>query len=221
MMEKLLRIDFHSHTIWSDDSLLMPADLVKAARKKGLDKIVVTDHNAIGGALEAQKLAPDLVIVGEEVMTTTGEILAAYVQELIPSGLTPLEALKRLRDQGAFIGLSHPFDRHRLGGWTLVELEGMLSYLDALETLNARTIHAEDNQRAVDFALAHHLSAIAGSDSHAGSEVATAWLEVPSFSDAASLRNAVKYGRICGARSPFWVHYYSSWARLRKKWLRP
>ena len=108
MMEKLLRIDFHSHTIWSDDSLLMPADLVKAARKKGLDKIVVTDHNAIGGALEAQKLAPDLVIVGEEVMTTTGEILAAYVQELIPSGLTPLEALKRLRDQGAFIGLSHP-----------------------------------------------------------------------------------------------------------------
>ena len=33
-------------------------------------------------------------------MTTEGEILAAFVKEVIPKGLTPLETIQKLRDQG-------------------------------------------------------------------------------------------------------------------------
>ena len=83
----LIRLEFHSHTSSSKDSLLRPADLVAAARRKGIDRVVVTDHNSIVGALEAQRLDPERVIVGEEIMTTRGEILAAYVAEEV--GLRP------------------------------------------------------------------------------------------------------------------------------------
>jgi hypothetical protein len=33
--------------------------------------------------------------------------------EEVPPGLTPHEAIRRLRDQGAFISVSHPFDTTR------------------------------------------------------------------------------------------------------------
>ena len=71
---------------------------------------MVTDHNCLAGAREAYAAAPDLVIIGEEVQTTEGEFLAAFVSEEVPKGLEPMDALKRLRDQGAFISVSHPFD---------------------------------------------------------------------------------------------------------------
>ena len=57
-------------------------------------------------------------------MTTKGEILAAFVTEEIPRGLSPQETIKRLRDQGAFISVSHPFDSWRNGAWKLEDLVG-------------------------------------------------------------------------------------------------
>jgi predicted metal-dependent phosphoesterase TrpH len=61
----LIRLEFHSHTIASKDSLLRPADLVAAARRKGIDRVVVTDHNSIAGALEAKRLDQERIIIGE------------------------------------------------------------------------------------------------------------------------------------------------------------
>ncbi len=79
--------------------------------------MVVTDHNTIAGARAAQELDPELVIVGEEIKTTRGEILAFFVSEEVPAGLTPQETIARLKDQGAFISVSHPFDIYRGGHW--------------------------------------------------------------------------------------------------------
>jgi len=59
----LWRVEFHCHTCYSPDCLVTPRALVQRARELGLDRIVITDHNTIRGALEAQALAPDLVIV--------------------------------------------------------------------------------------------------------------------------------------------------------------
>ncbi len=112
-----INLEFHCHTCASQDSLTTPEELVAACRRKGIDRVVVTDHNTIAGARSAQALDPELVIVGEEIMTTRGEILAAFVREEVPRGLSPQEAIQRLKDQGAFISVSHPFDSFRSGGW--------------------------------------------------------------------------------------------------------
>ena len=73
------KVDLHSHTIYSRDCLTPVAALIERARALGLDKIAVTEHNNLDGALAAKKLAPDLVIVGEEIKTTHGEIIAYFV----------------------------------------------------------------------------------------------------------------------------------------------
>ena len=87
------RVEFHCHTIYSKDSLTTPDKLVDACRRKGIDRVVVTDHNAIDGALAARELDPERVIVGEEILTQGGELLAAFVREWVPPGLTPLETI--------------------------------------------------------------------------------------------------------------------------------
>ena len=105
------RIDLHMHTWVSPDSRTDPKALIERAREVGLNRIAVTDHNAIEGALEAHRLAPDLVIVGQEIDTETGgELIAYYVQEVIPRHLPLQEAIRRLREQGAVISISHPVD---------------------------------------------------------------------------------------------------------------
>src|SRR5450759_4573073 len=96
-----LSIDFHSHTSASSDSLTSPADLIRFSRRRGLDRVVVTDHNTLAGALIAHALDPERIIVGEEIMTSRGEILAAYVTAEIPPGLSPQETIQVLRSQGA------------------------------------------------------------------------------------------------------------------------
>src|SRR5512143_648703 len=112
-----LHVEFHCHTQASKDSLMQPRVLVETCRRKGIDRVVVTDHNTIAGARAAQAIDPQRVIVGEEIMTTRGEILAAFLSEEIPRDLTPQETIRRLKDQGAFISVSHPFDSIRKGGW--------------------------------------------------------------------------------------------------------
>jgi predicted metal-dependent phosphoesterase TrpH len=211
-----LSVDFHTHTFISKDSLTTPERLIKAARSKRLDRVVVTDHNSISGALAAQVLDPELIIIGEEIMTTKGEILAAYVKEEIPRGLTPVETIQRLRDQGAFISLSHPFDTWRNGAWKEADLQEIVPLVDAIEVFNARCASVAENQRAADYAQAHHLPGTAGSDAHAAFELGKVRLVLPPFNGAEELRQVIGQGRVSGGLSPFWVHFTSFYARWRK-----
>lgn len=211
-----LQIDFHTHTSASKDSLTSPERFIAAARRKKLDRVVVTDHNGIAGAQAAYALDPELIIVGEEIMTTKGEILASFMTEEIPRGLTPQETIKRLRDQGAFISVSHPFDSWRNGAWKLEDLLEITPLVDAIEIFNARCTNAADNQKALEFAREHHLSGTAGSDGHAAFELGKARLLLPEFSGPDGLRKVVVDGRVQGGLSPIWVHFASSYARWRK-----
>jgi hypothetical protein len=211
-----LQVDFHSHTFVSKDSLISPERFVAAARRKKLDRVVVTDHNSIAGAQAAYTLDPERIIVGEEIMTTKGEILAAFVTEEVPRGLSPQETIKRLRDQCAFISVSHPFDSWRKGAWKLEDLLEITPLVDAIEIFNARCTIATDNQKAVEFAQAHTLPGTAGSDAHAACELGKARLVLPQFNGPDELRKVIGDGQVQGGLSPFWVHFASYYARWRK-----
>jgi hypothetical protein len=212
----MISIDFHTHTSASKDSLTSPERFVAAARRKILDRVVVTDHNGIAGAVATQAMDPERIIVGEEIMTTKGEILAAFITEEIPRGLTPLETIKRLRDQGAFISVSHPFDSWRNGAWQLDDLLEITPLVDAIEIFNARCTNAADNLKAEEFAREHHLPGTAGSDAHAAFELGKARLVLPQFSGPDELRRVIREGQVQGGLSPIWVHFASYYARWRK-----
>jgi predicted metal-dependent phosphoesterase TrpH len=215
-MKNFIRADFHAHTVYSSDGSTDIPIFIAAARRAGLERVAVTDHNTVRGALEAAALAPDLIIPGEEIMTTEGELLGYYLQKEIPKGLAPEAAIARLRDQGAAISVSHPFDRLRHGAWKVDALRRILPLVDAIEGFNARCLFAEDNRRADLFARENKIPVTTGSDAHTAFELGAAGLEVPPFQDAATLRAALPQAIAFGRLSPWWVHFFSRYAKWKK-----
>jgi predicted metal-dependent phosphoesterase TrpH len=216
MVAAVIVVDFHCHTQYSKDSLTSLEKAITVCRKKGIQRLVISDHNTIVGARLAFQLDPEMVIVGEEIKTQQGELLAAYVQEEIPAGLSSMEAIFLLRSQGAFISVSHPFDRLRNGHWELDDLERIAPLVDAIEIFNSRCMSSRFNQQAEDFARLHHLAGTAGSDAHAPSEIGGARVSLPFFSDADSLRAVISQARYRLRLAPPWVHFYSRYARWKK-----
>ncbi len=213
----MLRVEFHCHTYASKDSLTRPADLIHAARRKGLDRLVITDHNSIAGAVEAQAIDPELVIVGEEIMTTKGEILAAFVREEIPPFLSPQETIRQLKAQGAFISVSHPFDELRAGGWKQNDLLEIVPFVDAIETYNSRCMFPRFNRRAREFALKHNLAGTVGSDAHAAFEVGRSVLSLDQFTGPDEMRDVIRRAKFKVKWSPWWFHLVSRYASSVKK----
>src|SRR5512138_402692 len=158
----MLRTEFHCHTVFSKDSLTPPARLVETCRRKGIDRVIVTDHNTIAGALAARALDPGRVIVGEEILTTRGELLAAFLTEEVPPMLTPEETIRRLRAQDAFISVSHPFDAMRTGAWREPDLLAITPLVDAIEVFNSRCVRPSYNVQAAAFARLHNLAGTVG-----------------------------------------------------------
>lgn len=207
----LIAVDLHCHSIFSPDSSNTLPKLIERAKLRGLNKLAITDHDTIKGALKAQEINPELIIVGEEVMTTEGELLALFVKDEVPGNLHPMAAIEELRRQGAFISVSHPFERRR-NGWDPGILEKIVPYLDAIEVFNARCELKSMNDLAQAFAKRHDLAGTAGSDAHVLWEVGSAWVTLPYFSTADGLRAAIKTATISGKLSGGMVHLGSRWA---------
>lgn len=168
-------IDLHCHTNASFDSLADPSDVVRAAHARGLTHLVITDHDRIDGALAGRAAAPAglTVIIGEEVRTTAGDLICAFLERAIPPGLSPGEAIAAAREQGALVGIPHPFDRMRGSLLRDATLASLATEVDWVETHNARLI-GSGNDAAVEFALEHGLPGVAVSDAHSVLEVGVA-----------------------------------------------
>lgn len=212
-----LTVELHCHTCHSADSLLTPATLLEAARRKSIDRVIITDHNTTRGAQIAAALDPQRVIIGEEILTSKGELLAFYVREELPAGLEPAEAIERLRWQGAVISVSHPFDPMRHGSWSEADLRAILPLVDALEIFNARSWSRAPNDRAARLAAEVGLPGTAGSDAHTAFELGRSGMRLAPFHDAASLLASIRSGEIIPRLSPPWVHLYSRYATWRKE----
>ncbi len=139
-----VRVDLHSHTMWSGDSTTTPDELVGAVEASGIDVLCITDHHAIAGAVELRSILPCRVVVGEELRTAAGEIIGLFLSERIPNGLGHVETAQAIRDQGAIVYVPHPFDpmRRNLAEPALYEL-AEAGLLDAVEVINAKTSLAE------------------------------------------------------------------------------
>jgi len=217
-LSRVVRAEFHCHSVYSPDSLVRVEDLLAACEQKNIDKLAITDHNRMEGALRAHALDPQRVIVGEEIQTTQGEILGYFMREEIPAGLEPLEVIRHLKDQGAFISVAHPFDTNRdATHWQPGTLEAMLPFLDAFETFNARCLRQTYNDQAQIFAQEHGLAGMAGSDAHSTYELGRATMLLADFNNAMELRAALQNAQWNVRLSAAPVHLFSVWAKIIKK----
>jgi len=177
-----VRVDLHSHTMWSGDSTTTPEEVQQAVVESGLDVLCITDHHAINGAFELSASLPCRVVVGEEMRTHAGEIIGLFLTERIPFGTPPAEAARAIRDQGGIVYIPHPFDPMRRN-LTEPALDALVAQglVDAIEVINAKTSLTSLNRRAADYAAEHGLAAGAGSDAHVPLALGAAYVEMPDF----------------------------------------
>ncbi len=212
-----MKVDMHVHTCYSKDATLSLETIMESCEQRGLDGVAITDHNTIAGALALKEIAPFLVIVGEEIETTKGEILGLFLKEEIPGGLMPEEAMARIREQGGSVGVSHPLDRLRRSAMRQVALLDILDELDFLEGFNSRVTFPSDNRKAQALAQARGLPITAGSDAHTAYEIGRAYVEMPNFNGREGFLEALKEAQIFGRLSPPWIHLVSTWTKLRRR----
>ncbi len=193
--QNLWRVEFHCHTSISSDSSNRLPQLLKVARQRGLQRLAITDHNTIANALRAHEIDPELIIVGEEIKTSAGELLTFFISEGIPKHTPPMQAVQALKGQGAFICLAHPFDKRR-GHWNEEELEPLLPYIDAVEVFNSRCFDPTANQAALEYAQRKHLPMLGGSDAHSLVELGLSTVTLPPFHSAADLRLSLRHSKL-------------------------
>src|SRR6266508_4835661 len=177
MGESFAFIDLHCHTSASFDSLASPQAVVRAAAARGLTHLAVTDHDRIDGALRARDAAPEglTVLVGEEIRTAAGDLIAVFLERAIPPGLSVADTIAAVREQGGLVGIPHPFDRLR-GSLGSAEqgLRDLAPRVDWIEAWNARLLLGDGNARAA--ALAHDagVPGVSVSDAHTTLEIGVA-----------------------------------------------
>ncbi len=194
-----VRVDLHTHTMWSGDSTTTPDEFAAAVAASGLDIVCVTDHNSIAGALELRACVDARVIVGEELRTAAGEIIGLFLTERIPMGVGPLEAARAIRDQGGVVYIPHPFDpmRRNMSEAALYEL-AEADLIDAVEVLNAKTSLASLNRRAADFAAEFGIVGAAGSDGHVPDALGAAYVEMLDFETPMEFLASLATGVVIG-----------------------
>ncbi len=212
----MIKVDLHVHTSFSADSLTLLAHVDGHARRRGLSAVAITDHNSIQGALRLQQETDLLIIVGEEIRTSQGEIIGLFLQEHIPPGLSPRETVRLIREQNGIVCIPHPVDRFRGSALQPAALEEIHPEVDAIEVFNARNSFGADNRLARGLAERYGLLATGGSDAHHPSEIGRAYVEMPAFTCRDSFLASLARGQVRGHLSLPLVHVASTYARVAK-----
>ena len=212
----MIKVDFHIHSNYSPDSLNTINDIINISKLKNINKIAITDHNTIKGALIAKDIDENRIIIGEEIMTQAGEVLGFFLSDEIPAGLPLRTTIELLKKQNAFISIPHPFDkqRHGLGA---ANIRDIINDIDAIEAFNARCVKHKYNQESYKFATQNNLAQTIGSDAHTNQEIGNATLSLPDFNSSNELRKVIKSGKPEVMYSPKWIHFLSTYAKFRQK----
>ncbi|HEY1014253.1 MAG TPA: CehA/McbA family metallohydrolase, partial [Herpetosiphonaceae bacterium] len=154
------KADLHIHTTFSDGRATPAQVVAHAARRTDLAVIAITDHDTVAGAREAAAIAPDYgieAVIGAEISTRDGHLLALFIERDIPPGRPAAETIAAIRDQGGLAIAAHPCSLLMPSlGRACGRLAGAL---DGLEAFNASLWLPWNNRRAGRLAAALGLPA--------------------------------------------------------------
>ena len=143
---KLGRADLHMHSTYSDGLATIEQILQRVQHHTNLDVIALTDHDVIEGALRARDLWAKGnyrfdFIVGEEVSTKEGHMLALFIQKRIQPDLSIEKSIELVHEQGGLAIVAHPLNplfRHSCQREVLDRIFASKDvWLDGIETWNA------------------------------------------------------------------------------------
>jgi predicted metal-dependent phosphoesterase TrpH len=193
-----IKADLHVHTIYSQDSVITPKDLVFYAKKRGLTAVAITDHNQIEGAHKIAAEIDLLIIPGTEVSSLRGHIVGLNVREPIPKGLSPQETVDKIHEADGVAIACHPF----------VLFKGSIgkhvtAKFDAVETINSSGFPFNYSvTKANQLADRLRLPKVAGTDAHYGPVIGHAYTFIDAEPNVHDILKAIVNGRCKPAGGP-------------------
>lgn len=173
------------HSLFSHDSFTQLADLAARAREIGLTRIALTDHNTADGALRFHEQEPELVIAGEEIKTTEGEVIGLFITRTIKAWQRPEAVMDEIHEMGGLVYVPHPFDRWR-ANFMPSRIVALADRIDIIEGYN-QWADAGANDAAARIAGELGIPVAFGSDAHSIGELGHSWIEIEAFDGPADL----------------------------------
>jgi predicted metal-dependent phosphoesterase TrpH len=152
------KADVHMHSNASDGGPAPRALLDYVESKTDLDVIAITDHDTIRGAKAAQKIHQaghyrfDFIL-GQEVTSNGGHILALFIKRRIPKERSPHETIRLIHEQGGLAIAAHPMLQMRYIDPDMLTADGvgadvlLSEQFDGVEIINGAPTMGKENAR--------------------------------------------------------------------------
>lgn len=212
----MIKIDLHTHSVYSEDGSLGEEHYVKLLKDKTLDCIAITDHDEIAFAVEMQKLHPEQIIVGEEITTKQGEIIGLYLNSKIEPNQDIKQAVKQIKQQGGLVYIPHPFETVR-SGVMKTTLDSIKEDVDIVEAHNGRAIFQNKGPEATTWARLNNKVIASSSDAHGPSGIGTCYTKIKEHPTKENLIKQLQMGRLETSRPPLTSLLYPKINRIRVK----
>ncbi|CAN5646520.1 PHP domain-containing protein [soil metagenome] len=212
----MYKIDLHTHSTGSPDGGITTSQYKQVLEDGLLDYIAITDHNRVDMALRLNKELGERIIVGEEIMTSKGEIIGLFLQTIVPPNLTPIETVQRIRDQGGLVYVPHPFEIIRKG-LRAADLEDIAELIDIMEVYNGRAILRDRSQQAAVWAKLNRVIGVASSDAHGVKGLGKTYTLAPEAPTRDNLLTLLTTSTSIASRPSLRELMYPKYHRLRQK----
>jgi len=181
-----IKIDFHVHTKWSHDAFGDIFEISRYARFKGIDAVVVTDHEKV--TLSKPEVVNSVIFIpGIEVKTIYGHILGVDIQDTLDIKFLRESPIDAIHESGGITILAHPYDTNR----SKRQIRSIKT--DAIEVINASVLLFNFNfRKSRAYAKILDLPETAGSDSHMPSTVGDAFVEVEDKEFESAIKSIIK-----------------------------
>lgn len=180
--KNVVKAEFHVHTNFSNDSMLNKYLILLMCKIRQIGLLAITDHNEIEGALQVKSFLNKYnieVIVGEEIMTSCGEIIGLYLTDKIEPGLSVEETIKKIKAQNGIVYLPHPYDEKRYKTVLNHKMqEEYKEYFDFMEIHNGRNINMQFSDKQKELQEKMKVNEIIGSDAHTFIELGRNYIEM-------------------------------------------
>ena len=209
-----MKLDAHVHTTHSGKATVFPFNhfvresyntpdgVYATAKKRGMDLVIITDHDQISGALALGDRED--VLVGCEVTAEWPDIdLCVHINvfDITPAQHEEIQRLRfdvrqlmpYLNQQGIYSSLNHVASGIN-GPLTATHLAAVLPWVDGLEVING-TRQPSQNRTAFCLAAAAGKHTLGGGDSHTGRGIGLTWTEVPGARTREEFMQGLRAGR--------------------------
>jgi len=214
---KLGRADIHMHSTYSDGIASVEQILRHVQHRTNLAVMALTDHDTIEGALRARDLLMRShyrfdFIVGEEISTLDGHLLALYIENHIRPGLSMERSIDLVHEQGGLAIVAHPMNRVFRHSCQREVLDRIAwsndTWLDGIETWNASFCGIYANRVAMSAnRRVYGWPELGNSDAHTLSAIGSGctWFE---GSTALDLRASIESGQTAPGGKLWGVNTY-------------